>query len=69
MQQEQFLTVPTAPTVAGTGYAVGDRLAVTGGSAVIQVMVAAGGIPSVIRLVDGGTSGYTAVATATTPIT
>ncbi len=62
-------TVPTAPTVAGTGYAVGDRLAVTGGTAVIQVMVAAGGIPSVIRLVDGGTSGYTAVATATTAIT
>jgi hypothetical protein len=62
-------TIPTAPTVAGTGYAVGDRLAVTGGTAVIQVMVAAGGIPSVLRLVDGGTSGYTAVATATTAIT
>jgi len=62
-------TIPTAPTVAGTGYAVGDRLAVTGGTAVIQVMVASGGIPSVLRLIDGGTGGYTAVATATTPIT
>jgi len=62
-------TIPAAPTVAGTGYAVGDLLSVTGGTAVIQVMVVAGGIPSVVRLVDGGTSGYTAVATATTPIT
>ncbi|MEI6054195.1 MAG: hypothetical protein WCQ49_02375 [Candidatus Saccharibacteria bacterium] len=62
-------TIPAAPTVAGTGYAVGDRLTVNGGTAVVQVMVAAGGVPSVLRLVDGGTGGYTAVATATTPIT
>lgn len=62
-------SIPTAPTVAGTGYAVGDKLTVNGGTAVIQVMVASGGIPSVIRLIDGGTGGYTAVATATTAIT
>lgn len=62
-------TIPAAPTVAGTGYAVGDLLSVTGGTAVVQVLVAAGGIPSVLRLVDGGTAGYTAVATATTAIT
>jgi hypothetical protein len=63
-------TIAAAPTVAGTGYAVGDRLAVTGGTAVVQVMVAAGGIPSVLRLVDGGTSGYTVLAgVATTAIT
>ena len=54
-------TLATAPTVAGTGYAVGDRFAITGGTAVGQVMVAVGGIPSVLRLIDGGVSGYTAV--------
>ncbi len=54
-------TLSATPTVAGTGYAVGDIFAITGGSARGQVMVAAGGIPSVIRLIDGGTSGYTVV--------
>lgn len=54
-------TLSSTPTVAGTGYAVGDIFAITGGTAQGQVMVAAGGIPSVIRLIDGGTSGYTVV--------
>lgn len=62
-------TLATAPTVAGTGYAVGDIFTITGGTAVGQVMVAAGGIPSVIRLIDGGTSGYTVTSgVATTNI-
>ena len=62
-------TIPFAPTVAGTGYVVGERVTVNGGTAVVQVMVAAGGIPSILRLVDGGVGGYTAVATASTSIT
>lgn len=62
-------TLSATPTVAGTGYAVGDTCAITGGTGVCQIMVAAGGIPSVIRLVDSGTSGYTAVTgVATTNI-
>jgi hypothetical protein len=63
-------TLSATPTVAGTGYAVGDIFAITGGTARGQVMVAAGGIPSVIRLIDGGVSGYTVVAgVATTNVT
>jgi hypothetical protein len=54
-------TLSATPTVAGTGYAVGDIFALTGGAARGQVMVAAGGIPSVIRLIEGGTAGYTVV--------
>jgi hypothetical protein len=64
-------TLSPTPTVAGTGYAVGDILAVTGGTARVQVMVAAGGIPSVLRLIDGGQLGsaYTVVTgVATTNI-
>lgn len=63
-------TLSATPTVAGTGYAVGDIFAITGGTAYGQVMVASGGIPSVIRLIDGGVSGYTVVTgVATTNIT
>lgn len=54
-------TLAAAPTNAGTGYAVGDIFNITGGTARGQVMVAAGGVPSVVRLIDGGTAGYTAV--------
>ncbi len=62
-------TLSATPTVAGTGYAVGDIFAITGGSAQGQVMVASGGIPSVVRLINGGTSGYTVVTgVATTNI-
>lgn len=53
-------TLSATPTVAGTGYAVGDIFAITGGTARGQVMVATGGVPSVLRLIDGGVSGYTA---------
>jgi hypothetical protein len=63
-------TLAAAPTVAGTGYNAGDVLAVTGGTARAMVMVAAGGIPSVLRLIDGGTTGGYTVTTgvATTNI-
>lgn len=62
-------TLSATPTVAGTGYAVGDIFAITGGTARGQVMVATGGVPSVIRLIDGGTAGYTVVTgVATTNI-
>lgn len=63
-------TIATAPTAGGTGYAVGDRLAVTGGTAVVQVLAVSGGIVTALRLVDGGISGYTVVTgVATTVIT
>lgn len=52
-------TVASAPTAGGTGYAVGDISAVTGGTARVQVLSVSGGVVQTIKLVDGGTSGYT----------
>ncbi len=56
-----ILTIAYAPTVGGTGYAVGDISNVTGGTAKVQVMAISGGIVTGLRLIDGGTAGYTAV--------
>ena len=54
-------TIAAAPTAGGTGYAVGDISAVTGGTARVQVLAVSGGVVTAIRLVDGGVSGYTVV--------
>jgi hypothetical protein len=52
-------TVASAPTAGGSGYAVGDISAVTGGSAQVRVLSVSGGIVQTIQLIQGGVSGYT----------
>ena len=63
-------TIATAPTGGGTGYAVGDISAVTGGTARVVVLAQSGGIVSAIGLLDGGTAGYSVTTgVATTNVT
>ncbi|MCX6754697.1 MAG: hypothetical protein NTU81_02625, partial [Candidatus Nomurabacteria bacterium] len=65
-----IVTLATAPIAGGTGYAVGDLLAIsTGVGGQARVVAVSGGVVTAVSLVNGGTSGYTAATTyATTNI-
>jgi hypothetical protein len=59
-----------APTGAGTGYALGDVSAVTGGTARVRVIALSGTTVTGIQLVQGGVAGYTVTTgVATTNVT
>jgi hypothetical protein len=63
-----ILTIAYAPVAGGTGYAVGDVLAITGGAAQAQVIAVSAGVVTGLRLITGGISGYTVATAATTNV-
>jgi hypothetical protein len=54
-------TLTSAPTAGGSGYAVGDVLNITGGSAQARVLSVSTGAVTALQLMYGGVSGYTVI--------